>query len=81
METKEIWKDVIGFENCYQVSNFGRVKRKAIETFYKDGRVAYFSETILKPSVFKKGYLMVYLSKNSKKKTTSLVHFKKNRFR
>ena len=25
---KEIWKDVVGYENLYQVSNFGNVKRK-----------------------------------------------------
>ena len=24
----EIWKDVIGFEDCYQVSNMGRVRSK-----------------------------------------------------
>ena len=65
----EIWKDVVGFENLYQVSNFGRVKRKKGETIYKDGRIAHFSETVLKPTIFKKGYLMVYLSKNSIKKT------------
>ena len=67
--TNEIWKNVVGFEDYYEVSNFGRVKRKNGKTFYKDGRVAYFSETILKQAVFKKGYLMVYLSKNSIKKT------------
>ena len=65
----EIWKDVVGFENLYQVSNFGRVKRKKGETIYKDGRIAHFYETVLKPTIFKKGYLMVYLSKNSIKKT------------
>ena len=23
---KEIWKDIKGFEGCYQISNLGRVK-------------------------------------------------------
>ena len=68
-QINEIWKDVVGFENLYQVSNLGRVKRKKGETIYKDGRIAHFSETVLKPTIFKKGYLMVYLSKNSIKKT------------
>ena len=68
-QINEIWKDVVGFENLYQVSNFGRVKRKKGETIYKDGRIAHFSETVLKQAVCKKGYLMVYLSKNSIKKT------------
>lgn len=26
---KEIWKDIVGYENLYQVSNFGRVKSLA----------------------------------------------------
>jgi hypothetical protein len=45
------------------------IKRKFGQTIYKDGRVAYFSETILKPSLCKKGYLRVYLSIGSKKHT------------
>jgi hypothetical protein len=62
-----IWKDCYGFENHYEVSNFGNVRRKQVETNYKDGRVANFKQTILKPSKDKKGYLRVYLSVNSKK--------------
>lgn len=27
MKTQEIWKDVVGYEGLYQVSNFGQVKR------------------------------------------------------
>ena len=26
MEIKEVWKDIIGYEGLYQVSNLGRVK-------------------------------------------------------
>lgn len=26
MMEKEIWKDVVGYEGLYQVSNFGRIK-------------------------------------------------------
>ena len=66
---EEIWKDVKGYECYYEVSNLGRVKRKKGETIYKDGRIAHFSETVLKPTIFKKGYLMVYLSKNANKRT------------
>ena len=68
----EIWKEAKGFENHYEVSNFGRVRRKKCATHYKDGRIAFFSETILKPSINKKGYLRVYLSVNSKKITKSI---------
>lgn len=68
----EVWKDVVGFEGYYEVSNTGKVRRKKGQTVYKDGRIARFSQTVLKPSVFKKGYLMVYLSVKSKKKTKSV---------
>lgn len=68
----EFWKDIKGFEGYYQVSTFGRIKRKLNKTIYKDGRVAIFAETILKYSVSKKGYLLVYLSVKSKKYTKTV---------
>lgn len=33
---KEIWKDVIGYEGLYQVSNYGRVK--SLERLSTNGR-------------------------------------------
>lgn len=48
----EIWKDITGYENLYQVSNFGNVKR-----FTKNG------ERILKKTVYKNGYCYVSLCK------------------
>jgi len=45
----EIFKDVIKFENTYQISNFGRVINKKTGLF-------------LKPSYNKKGYEYLYLS-------------------
>ncbi len=66
------FRDVKGFENHYEVNRLGVIKRKKGKTLYKDGRVAYFSETILKPSLNKKGYLRIYLSMNSKKHTKSV---------
>ena len=71
----EIWKDVLNFENYYEVSNLGNIRRKEAKTIYKDGRVANFSPNVLKPSKNKKGYLRVYLSKNSKKYTKSVHRF------
>ena len=68
----ETWKDVFGFENQYEVNQNGDVRRKQSETIYKDGRVAHFSNNILKQSPNKKGYMRVYLSKNSKKYTKTL---------
>lgn len=62
----EEWKDVIDFPN-YQVSNLGRIK--SLPHIAKGG---YRSETqringkILKPTPNEKGYLRVFLRKNSK---------------
>jgi hypothetical protein len=72
MQENIIWKPILGFEGYYEISNNGLVKRAKGKTIYKDGRIAFFSETILKPSINKKGYLSVYLSKNSKKHTLTI---------
>lgn len=68
----EVWKDCKGFEGYYEISSKGRVRRKKGKTLYKDGRVAYFSQTILKQSNNKKGYPRVYLSMKSKKYTKTV---------
>ena len=55
----EIWKDVLGYELVYQVSNLGRVKRIA---HYKNT----YSGRVLTQNLDNKGYLRVHLSKNNK---------------
>ena len=57
-----------GYENLYQVSNLGRVKRlayihKTLKNTYK------VEEHILKPHQNNRGYLIIVLCKNSKLKT------------
>jgi len=57
METKEIWKAVVGYELLYHVSNKGRVK--SLERFVYKKRnnkpvVQVYKERILKPSLNKK---------------------------
>ena len=69
----EKWKDIPSFKGYYEASNLGRIRRKATETVYKDGRVARFSQTILKSGLNHKGYERVYLSMKSKK-YTKYVH-------
>lgn len=59
---KEYWKPVVGYEELYQVSNFGRVK-----SLPRNGTVKY--ARILKPGTDKDGYFKVYLYKNNKLKT------------
>lgn len=59
---KEIWKDIVGYEELYQVSNLGRVKS-----------LKYDKEKILKQANNKQGYKIVTLHKD-KKQTTKTVH-------
>jgi len=68
----ENWKEIPSFAGYYEASDLGRIRRKKGETIYKDGRVANFSQTILKPSLTNKGYNRVYLSMNSNKYTKSV---------
>ena len=56
---QEIWKDIIGYEGLYQISNYGNVK-------------SIKRDKILKPQVNGRGYLSVGLSKNGKHKTFRL---------
>ena len=53
---KEEWRDIIGYEGLYQVSNLGRVK----SFLYYNGT----NERIIKPIRLKNGYYNVSLSKN-----------------
>ena len=61
------WKDVVGFENCYEVNKSGDVKRKNTPTIYKDGRIANFKPKILKTGIDNRGYVIVRISKNKVK--------------
>ena len=57
----EIYKDVIGYEGIYKVSNLGNVK-----TFW------YKNEKQMKPSKDKDGYLQLALSKDGLAKTVKV---------
>lgn len=61
----EIWKDIVGYEGLYQVSNLGRVKSL---NYGKSGK-----EGLLKPKTRKNGYLEIGLRKEKKSKYI-LVH-------
>ena len=62
---QEIWKDVVGYEQFYQVSNKGRIRRKKDNFVYK-------------PRTFTNGYKSVLLYKDGKWSRTGgkseLVH-------
>jgi hypothetical protein len=60
----EIWKDIIGYESKYQVSNLGNVKS------LNYGRTK--KERLLKACLGKSGYLQVDLCKNGIRKSKSI---------
>jgi hypothetical protein len=55
---EEIWKDIVGFEGLYQVSNLGNVKR----FFYKMA----LKENLIGKSIDRYGYVKRILSKKGK---------------
>lgn len=59
----EIWKDIIGYEGLYQVSNLGRVKSMARN---KDGKV-------MRPDKIRSGYMRATLQRDKDRKRF-LVH-------
>lgn len=61
----EVWRDVVGYEGVYQVSNFGRVKRIRSSSGAISGR-------ILKQGVNRRGVRNVSLSHESKPKTKTV---------
>lgn len=59
----EIWKDVVGYEGLYQVSNLGRIKALCVEKYrgkYKHRR----PESLLRPKTHRDGYMCATLCNN-----------------
>lgn len=52
----ENWKDIIGFEGKYQVSDHGRVKALRKTVRYKDGRAYTYEEKVLSQKSNPNGY-------------------------
>ena len=69
----EVWRPVCGYEEIYEVSNLGRVKRLAYDKPVCGGSSQHCEERILTLQPRKHGYQAVVLSKNSKVKSF-LVH-------
>lgn len=70
----EIWKDVIGYEDLYEVSSYGRVRRKEthVKTGIKHNELRKVKSTILKQNLKRNGYYSVDLSKDNNVKTISV---------
>lgn len=70
---EEIWKNIVGYEGLYQISNLGRVKSLSrIIRHWKEGN-SVLVERILKPGYDRKnGYYTVVFYKEKKAKTKKI---------
>lgn len=64
---EETWKDVIGYESLYQVSNLGRIKSLS-RKFNCNKGMRFIKDKILKPQLDYHGYHRIELSKFGKTK-------------
>lgn len=64
---KEIWKDILGFEDYYQVSNLGNVRSKDRIIIEKTNDIQNWKGQMLKPFDNGSGYLTVHIRKNGKR--------------
>lgn len=64
--TGEEWRDIIGYEGRYQISDFGRVKSLARTVPGPRGRQYQVREIILMQGDHYRGYKVVWLSKENK---------------
>ena len=69
MTESEIWKDVVGYDGYYQVSDRGNVR----SVTRKDSIGRKIGGRILKPRYNRGGYLLINLCKNGKVRT-KLIH-------
>lgn len=56
---EEIWKDVVGYEGTYQVSNLGRVRSLDRWIISRNGVRRFFKGIVMKPQTDKDGYSVV----------------------
>lgn len=70
---EEIWKDIDGFENTYQVSNYGNIK--SLDRYVKCNKGYRFHKgKIIKQQINRKGYCRVRIGKSRKEKYCFAVH-------
>ncbi len=69
----EEWKDIIGYEGLYQVSDLGNVRSLAKEWSTHNGNKRSHSDILLGQFENQKGYLRVYLYKNKLRRTFAVA--------
>lgn len=70
--TKEIWKDVVGYEGFYEVSNIGNIKSRNRVVSFKSGLCQRINGISKKKTKATNGYLKASLSMNGENKTVLL---------
>jgi len=63
--SKEKWKDIPGFESCYQASSFGRIRSKKRVVVYSNGAVYKYPSKVLVPGITLSGYYTLTLCKDT----------------
>lgn len=64
MKSGEVWRDIVGYEGLYQVSNLGRVKSLERFRHTEQGVKFLLKERALKPFGSGRGYKQITLSKD-----------------
>lgn len=67
--SEEIWRDVVGYEELYEVSNRGRVRSVDKSISYSNGPTRVLKGKVMSLSKSIKGYDIATLTKEKKKKT------------
>lgn len=62
----EIWKDVLNYEDHYQVSNLGNVRSKEHRVLCRGGKMRTVKATLKKLCINRNGYVITTLSKENK---------------
>jgi hypothetical protein len=75
----EIWKDIVGFEGLYQISNYGNVKSCKRLVNAKSGQ-RLVNERLLSLGKDRDGYLMAILCQDGIKKTVKIHRLVANAF-
>jgi molybdenum-dependent DNA-binding transcriptional regulator ModE len=73
--TQEAWKDVVGYEGLYQISNVGRVKAFAKTVNSSYGKTRTRKEIIRKNQKMTRGYLFIRLARSKKDAKAMSIHF------
>ena len=72
-DMQEIWKDVVGYEGLYQVSNLGRIKSLPRQKSNTNGAFVYHGK-VLTPMIDSRGYYFVRLFDKNHCARNRLLH-------